>query len=66
MDVEAGVPEITCKIEEPEWLGPEVIGREIVNPGINEDKCRRHLTAKSFNAGKRSKYLLKTVKGCCT
>jgi hypothetical protein len=30
------------KIEEAEGLRPEIISREIIDPGVDEDECRSH------------------------
>jgi hypothetical protein len=38
MYLEAAMPQESRKVKEPERLGPEVIGRKIVNPGIDQDQ----------------------------
>jgi hypothetical protein len=35
---ETAVSEIPCKVKEPERFGPEVIGRKIADPGVNENQ----------------------------
>jgi hypothetical protein len=38
VDLEAAVSEVSCDIEESQRFGPEIVGRKIVNPGIDEDE----------------------------
>ena len=38
--LEAAVPEVPREREESKGLGPEVIGRKIVNPGIDKKNMR--------------------------
>ena len=42
VDFEPAAPQIAGKIEKAEGLGPEVIGRKVIDPGINEDNGRFH------------------------
>jgi len=43
MDFEPAAPEGTGKIEKAQRLGPEVIGRKVVYPGVDQDKIRCHM-----------------------
>ena len=36
MDFEPAAPEISGKVEETKGLGPEVIGRKVIDPGIDK------------------------------
>ena len=36
VDLESTVPEKTGHIEEAERFGPEVIGRKVINPGVDQ------------------------------
>ena len=45
--LEAAVPEVPREREESKGLGPEVIGRKIVNPWIDKDQGRSHDRKKS-------------------
>lgn len=38
VDAETTFPQIPGKIKEPQGFGPEVIGSEIIYPGVDEDQ----------------------------
>jgi hypothetical protein len=40
VDIESASPEIACQIKKTDWLGPEIVSGEVVDPGIDEDQRR--------------------------
>jgi len=42
LDLKAASPQVGGKIEQAKGLGPEVVGREVVDPGVDEDERGIH------------------------
>jgi hypothetical protein len=43
MDLEPGLPQMTCKIEQTQRFGPEIKSGKIMDPGIDENQLGHNL-----------------------
>ena len=59
MDLKPKFSEISGDIKKAQGLGPEVKGREVINPGVYKNKMRFHKTAETLS----KKWMKRTEKG---
>ena len=47
-----GLPDNRRYLQQPQGLEPEIIGRKIINPGVNEEEMLHFLTATKAGGGR--------------
>jgi hypothetical protein len=49
VDPKSKVPEISGNVKESQRFGPEVEGREVINPRVDKDETRFHMTTETLS-----------------